>query len=139
MSGIGGVENGEAGHQSTIGYTIEGRIVKRAEDSTASGASRHFAIHDVEKCSDRHDPARGHDVTACVHCARSDSDQSPDGGYRVRAYSIPRQQANRRLDDAKRSIFYVIGGSWHSAGAGGKHELADVPVHRLAAQKKKPP
>ena len=33
---------------------------------------------------------------------------------------VPRQEADCRLYDAERSIFQIIGGSWHSAGAGGR-------------------
>ena len=39
---------------------------------------------------------------------------------------------------AERSILQIVRRSWHSAGAGGKRSLADVPDHRLTAQKKGP-
>jgi hypothetical protein len=55
---------------------------------------------------------------------------------RVGADVVPRQQTDRRLDYPERSFFQIVGGSWHSAVAGGEQTLADAPFYRQSEQKK---
>jgi len=55
---------------------------------------------------------------------------------RVGADVVPRQKADRRLDYPERSFFQIVGGSWHSAVAGGDEALADAPLERRSEQKK---
>jgi hypothetical protein len=56
--------------------------------------------------------------------------------YRVGADVVPRQQTDRRLNYLERSFFQIVGGSWHSAVAGGEQALADAPFYRRSEQKK---
>jgi hypothetical protein len=55
---------------------------------------------------------------------------------RVRADVVPRQQTDRWFDYLERSFFQIVGGSWHSAVAGGDRALADAPFYRQSEQKK---
>src|SRR4051794_24247660 len=80
----------------------------------------HSPTDGAEPRPPRHAPPGRNNGAGRETAPRRDRHQCTDRGDGIGTYPVPRQQADRRLDDAERSILQIVGRSRHSAGAGGK-------------------
>jgi len=113
MSRIGREEPRNSAEHSSVGDTVEGGIVERAEDRRPAAAARDNSIQHIKDRREPDYPAGQHDVPGREGEAAGDGADRPDRRENVRIDPEPYQKRRHRLDEPQVALDYRLPDSFH--------------------------